>query len=37
MPRALELEGQKFGKLKVIKRVENSKYGHAQWLCQCYT
>lgn len=29
------LEGQKFGKLTVIKRVENSKAGKAKWLCLC--
>lgn len=29
------LEGQKFGKLTVIKRVENSNAGKAKWLCLC--
>lgn len=33
--KALELEGQKFGKLTVLKRVENNRYNHACWLCQC--
>ena len=32
---ALDLTGQRFGKLVVIKRVENNKYRHAQWLCKC--
>jgi len=30
-----DLTGQKFGKLTVIKRVENSIYGSAKWLCKC--
>lgn len=30
-----DLTGQKFGRLTVIKRVENNKWGRAQWLCQC--
>lgn len=29
------LVGQKFGKLTVIKRVENDKFNKAQWLCTC--
>jgi len=33
--RAENLIGQKFGKLTVIKRVENYKWGSAQWLCNC--
>ena len=33
--RALELVGQKFGKLTVLKRVENNERNHACWLCQC--
>ena len=32
----IDLTGQKFGKLTVLKRVvENDKDGHSQWLCQC--
>lgn len=34
MSRPLELTGQRFGKLKVIKR-NGSKNGRAYWLCQC--
>lgn len=30
-----DLIGQKFGRLTVIKRVENSKNGSTRWLCRC--
>ena len=30
-----DLTGQRFGKLTVIKRVENSKCNRTQWLCKC--
>lgn len=30
-----DITGQVFGRLTVIKRVENTKRGHAQWLCKC--
>lgn len=30
-----DLTGQKFGRLLVIKRLENNKYGRAMWLCLC--
>ena len=30
-----DLTNKKFGKLLVIKRVENNKYGKSQWLCKC--
>ena len=29
------LINKKFGKLIVVKRVENNKFNQAQWLCQC--
>jgi len=29
------LIGQKFGRLTVIERAENDKFGRAQWLCKC--
>jgi hypothetical protein len=29
------LTGERFGRLLVIKRVENSKYNETQWLCKC--
>ena len=31
----IDLTGQRFGKLVVIKRVENTKNNKVQWLCQC--
>ena len=31
----IDLTGQKFGRLTVIKRAENDKWGQAQWLCEC--
>lgn len=31
----IDLTGQKFGRLTVIKRVENSKTKGALWLCKC--
>lgn len=27
--------GQKFGRLTVVKRIENRKSGHSAWLCKC--
>lgn len=33
--KCIDLIGQKFGILIVVKRVENSQNGHARWLCQC--
>lgn len=30
-----DLTGQKFGRLTVIKRAENSKCGRTRWLCKC--
>lgn len=33
--KALNLTGQKFGRLVVIKRVENNKQKRIQWLCKC--
>lgn len=35
MTKASNLIGQKFGKLTVIERLENTKYGQTRWLCQC--
>lgn len=35
MSNFVDLTGQKFGKLKVIRRVENNKQGNAQFLCKC--
>lgn len=33
MPKLIDLSGQVFGKLQVIKRIEAK--GQARWLCQC--
>lgn len=30
-----DLTGQKFGRLTVIKRAQNTKDGRSQWLCKC--
>ena len=30
-----DLTGQRFGKLTVIKRVENNDRNKVRWLCQC--
>lgn len=35
MSKMIDMTGQKFGKLTILKRVENDKYGKTQWLCQC--
>ena len=34
VPKALDITGQKFGKLLAIKKV-NSKNGKTYWLCKC--
>ena len=31
----LDLIGKRFGRLLVLNRVENNKWGSSQWLCQC--
>lgn len=31
----IEMKGQKYGRLMVIKRAENNKYGDAMWECRC--
>lgn len=36
MARSLDdLSGKMFGRLEVISRVENDKYGHPRWSCRC--
>lgn len=35
MPRALDLAGQKFGKLTVIERLGKNDRGHYIWRCRC--
>lgn len=35
MPNFIDLSGQKFGKLTVVRQVTNSKCGKIRWLCRC--
>lgn len=35
MRKFIDLTGQRFGKLTVLKRVENDKHHRVRWLCQC--
>lgn len=35
MPKPLNLVGKRFGKLEVLKRVENTKIKLTYWLCKC--
>ena len=35
MPRTIDLTGQKFGRLTVIKNAGRDKYRQAVWLCEC--
>lgn len=35
MSKIIDLTGQKFGKLTVVKRAGSTKDGRAQWLCKC--
>lgn len=35
MTKPIDLTGQKFSKLTVIERAENSKSGKTRWLCEC--
>ena len=35
MPPPLDLTGRTVGRLAVLRRVENSPQGYAQWLCLC--
>jgi hypothetical protein len=35
MIKVIDLIGQKFGRLTVIKKVENGKRGENRWLCKC--
>lgn len=35
MSKADNLIGYKFGKLKVLSRVENTSSGKTRWLCKC--
>ena len=31
----IDITGQRFGRLEVIKRVENNKFNNTQYLCRC--
>jgi hypothetical protein len=35
MPKLVDLAGKKFGRLLVLHRTENRRWGHTSWLCQC--
>ena len=35
MGKLIDLTGQRFGRLKVIARAENTRQGKPQWLCEC--
>lgn len=35
MGECIDLTGQKFGLLTVIKREENTNTGNSRWLCKC--
>lgn len=35
MPKRLQLENRRFGRLTVLHRVENTAHGQTRWLCQC--
>ena len=35
MSKIKDLTGLKFGRLTVLKRTENNKYGTAMWICEC--
>lgn len=35
MSRIIDLTGQRFGRLVVIKRVGGNKHGRSMWLCKC--
>lgn len=35
MSKAIDLTGQRFGRLTVLHRAENTKAGQSQWMCKC--
>ncbi len=35
MSKIIDLTGQKFGKLIVIKQTPSNRWGHSRWLCEC--
>lgn len=35
MPQYIDLVGQEFGRLRVLKRAENDKHNKSRWMCSC--
>ena len=35
MSKLIDLTGKRFGRLVVVRRVDNNKRGHSKWLCKC--
>jgi hypothetical protein len=35
MPKLIDLTRERFGRLIVIKRMNNDKYRNSKWLCKC--
>lgn len=35
MGHQVDIQGQRYGRLIVLERVGNDKYGNAKWLCKC--
>lgn len=35
MPKRIDLIGQRFGRLVVVREAEERKNGHIHWICQC--
>ena len=35
MRKAIDLTGQRFGRLRVIERAQSNKNGYPRWLCKC--
>lgn len=35
MGKLVDMTGQRYGRLTILRRGDNDKHGHAQWWCQC--
>ena len=35
MSKTIDLTGQKFGRLLVVKQAGKDRWGHSKWLCEC--
>ncbi|KKL15248.1 hypothetical protein LCGC14_2507460, partial [marine sediment metagenome] len=35
MPKFIDLTGKRFGRLTVVKYVDNDKHRNSRWLCLC--